>query len=317
MERHVKPAVHRTALIAFLGLVLSGCANHIRLEESDSEIPRNELVKQSFSIDGAGDLIESPQVNLHFSTVAVYNSKIEFVTIRTEEFTPYSGWREFYEVPAGLITAGPAIVFKLLDILTLDFIPNDASNGFANWSFAALNPFLNAQSEKRSTTLVTEEITGETEATVETLREPLANLPVHVRINGTPAEELRTNDEADLSFHLLEILPGRIEKAPRKLIVSGPPGSTAAEMREEIFIGRELGQNLVTASNYLVRYDATRYSLEFLANSIYTLDQLGFKAFSLRLEDQAIAQRGYDEEAIAELKRQLEMLYSGNVPPEE
>ncbi len=317
MERLVKASAKRTALIAFLGLALSGCANQIRLEEADHEIPRNELIKQSFSIDGAGDLIESPQVNLHFSTVAVYNRKIEFVTIRTEEFTPYSGWREFYEVPAGLITAGPAIVFKVLDVLTLDFIPNNASNGFATWSFAALNPFLNAQSEKRSTTLMTEDITGETEVTVETLREPLANLPVHVRINATPAEELKTNDEADLSFHLLDILPGRIEETPRKLIVSGPPGSTAAGMREEIFIGRELGQDLVTASNYLVRYDATRYSLEFLATSIYTLDQLGFKAYSLRLEDRVIAQRGYDEEAIAKLKLQLEMLYAGKVPLEE
>ncbi len=312
----MKPAVIRTALIASLGLALSGCANQIRMEETDSEIPRQELIKQSFSVDRADELIESPQVKLRFSTVAVYNRKIEFVTIRTEEFTPYSGWREFYEVPAGLLTAGPAIVFKILDVLTLDFIPNEASNGFATWSFAALNPFLNAQSSNRSTTLVTEDITGETEVTTETLRVPLPNLPVHVRINGIPAEELRTNDEALLSFHLLDILPGRIEEAPRKLIVSGPPGSAAAEMREEIFIDRNLGQNLVTASNYLVRYDATRYSLEYLANSIYTLDQLGFKAYSIRLEDRIIAQRGYDEEAIAKLKLQLGILYSGEVPPE-
>lgn len=313
----MKSAVDRTALILFLGLALSGCANQMFLEETDKKIPRKELIKQSFSIGGASELIQAPQVNLSFSTVAVYNSKIEFVRIRTEEFTPYSGWREFYEVPAGLITAGPAVLFKLLDLLTLDFIPNEKSNGFANWSFAALNPFINAQSTKRSTTLVTEKITGETEATTETLRVPLPNLPVHVRISGTPAEELKTDDEAHLTFHLLDILPGRIEEAPRKLIVSGPPGSAAAEMREEIFIDRDLGQNLVTASNYLARYDATRYSMEYLSNSIYTLDQLGFKAYSIRLEDRIIAQRGYDEEAIADLKLRLKMLYSGETPPQQ
>jgi len=318
MEIHVKVAVMRSALITSLvGFALSGCANQMFLEESDIEVARKELVKQSFSIDGASELIETPQVNLRFSTVAVYNSKIEFVTVRTEEFTPYSGWREFYEVPAGLVTAAPAIVFKVLDLLTLDFIPNDASNGFANWSFAALNPFINVQSKERATVLVTENITGETEVTTETQRVPLPNLPVHTRVNGTPAEELQTDDEARLSFHLLDILPGRIEEAPRKLIVSGPPGSTADEMREEIFIDRHLAQNLVKASEHLARYDATRYSLEYLANSIYTLDQLGFKAYSIRLEDRVIAQRGYDEEAIAKLKAHLDKLAAGTAPPQE
>lgn len=304
-----------TLFLTLTGIALTGCANQMRLEETDLEVPRRELMKQSFSVDGAGELIESPQLHLTFSTVAVYNSKIEFVTVRTEEFTPYSGWREFYEVPVGLVTAAPAIVFKLLDFLTLDFIPNDKSNGFASWSFASLNPFINAQSKERSTTLVTEDITGETEATVETQRVPLTNLPVHVRVNGTPAEELKTDDEARLSFHLLDILPGRIETPPRKLIVTGPPGSAAAEMREEIFIDRELAQNLVTASYHLVRHDATRYSMEYLANSIYTFDQLGFKAYSIRLEDRVIKQRGYDDEAMAQLKAQLENLNTGKTSP--
>jgi hypothetical protein len=86
-------------------------------------------------------------------------------------------------------------------------------------------------------------------------------------------------------------------------------------MREEIFIDRELAQNLITASDHLVRHDATRYSMEYLANSIYTFDQLGFKAYSIRLEDRVIQQRGYDDEAMAQLKAQLENLNARKASP--
>jgi hypothetical protein len=59
-----------------------------------------------------------------------------------------------------------------------------------------------------------------------------------------------------------------------------------------------------------VRYDANRYSIAYLANAIYSLDQLGFKAYAARLEDRVIAQRSYDGEAIQKLRTKLEMLYT-------
>ncbi len=292
-----------------LSALLSGCANQIASVEEQQEIPSNTLVKQTYAVEGSGAIIANPQVDLTLQSVETYDKSVEYVTIRTEEFTPYAGWRELYEVPVGVVAFPAAIVFKGLDILTFGLIPNEQTNGFLTWSAASVNPFMNTQSPSRSITLVNEEVTGQTEVITKLVRTPIADAPIHVRVNDTPSEELETDTGAKLSFHLLDILPGRLEHTPRKLILTGVPGSEAAELRSEFFLDRALAQQLVEASHHLVRFDATRYSIEYLANAIYALDQLGFKAYSIELEDRVIAQRGYDEEDIDKLRTKLATLY--------
>ncbi len=295
--------------LALLSAALLGCANQMSSVEEQQEIPRHELVKQSYAVEGSAAPISDPQVRIELQSIETYDKSVAYVTLRTEEFTPYAGWRELYEVPVGVVTFPLSLVFKAVDILTFGAIPNDTSNGFLTWSAASLNPFMNTQSPSRVITLVTEEVTRETEVSTELVRTPIANAPLHVRVNGTPSEELMTDEEARLGFHMLDILPGRIEQTPHKLILTGVPGSEAAELRAEILLDRDLARRLEEASNYLVRFDATRYSIEYLANSIYHFDRLGFEAYAIRLEDRVLDQRGYDSEAMDKLRMKLTTLY--------
>lgn len=300
----------RTGICLVLSsLLLAGCANRIASTEFQREIPETKSSKESFSAAGEPDLLTSPQVQLTFLRIETRESRLLYVTTRTEEFTPYSGWRELYEVPSGIICLPFAVAFKVIDFLALGFIPDTQSDGFVSWSFAAMNPFMNVESKRRVVQEEHEEVTRETDLGTDTIKAPLANAPLHVRFNGTPAEELSTDDQGLLSFHLLDILPGRLEEPPRKLILTGAPGSEAADVRVEIFIDRTLAQRVQAASGYLLRFDASRYSVEYLANAIYQLDQLGFKSYSLRLEDRVIAERSYDPDDLQKFKTKLSQLY--------
>jgi len=141
---------HTRILIILLSFLAAGCANQIASTQFQREVPQTKAVKQSFVVHGGQDLLTSPQLHLTLARVETSENEILQITTYSEEFTPYSGWREFYEVPAGIVCLPFAVGYKIIDFVALGFIPDEQSNGFVSWSFAAMNPFMNVESKERA-----------------------------------------------------------------------------------------------------------------------------------------------------------------------
>ena len=137
----------------FLSLVavimLSSCNNFIRYSTlEDARIERSEPEIEYFFETG-NQVATSTRVPIQLEKIETTDvNEFEDLTKR-EEFTPYSGLREFYEVPCGLIMLPIGIITNVLDVALVGMIPNKMSEGSLNVAFTGFNPFLNWESETR------------------------------------------------------------------------------------------------------------------------------------------------------------------------
>ena len=137
----------------FLSLVavimLSSCNNFIRYSTlEDARIERSEPEIEYFFETG-DQVATSTRVPIQLEKIETTDvNEFEDLTKR-EEFTPYSGLREFYEVPCGLIMLPIGIITNVLDVALVGMIPNKMSEGSLNVAFTGFNPFLNWESETR------------------------------------------------------------------------------------------------------------------------------------------------------------------------
>ena len=148
---------------ALIALVLGGCANHVRYVDVLEEETRTDLRSQEHAIEGGGDTLRTSRITLKLVRIETYEDRIERRTVRQQEYTPYAGWRELYEVPGGLVSVPLSLGFNVLGAVLLGFIPDEAVRGYTSWTYAALNPALNVESAERMQRRPVEVLSGDTE----------------------------------------------------------------------------------------------------------------------------------------------------------
>src|SRR5262245_58021880 len=152
----------------------AACANQVRFADTVSDREVRAVLETRYVVEPAQGTVDRTRLRLAFAREETIELRVEKTVTRTEELTPYQGVRELYEVPAGLVSVPLSLALNAADLALLGSLPSGFVYGFTSWSFAALNPFLNAESRGRIESRELSRGPGEIKRSQQTVRSPLA-----------------------------------------------------------------------------------------------------------------------------------------------
>jgi hypothetical protein len=307
-------AVSRIAGMAagLCGAWLAGCANELAQVEVVEEETRSETLSSRVVVEAETPL-RSARTSLELARVEEIEDFTERRVVRQVEVTPYSGWRELYEVPAGAVAVPLSLGFNAANVVLLGYVPDTQVAAFTSWTYAALNPALNVESAGRVERRRGEVLSSELERHTREQRVPLQDAEAGVQLDDGPVTVLRSDARGMLPFHLLELVDPARDLRPRKLVVTLSPAGSY-----ELPVERDLAQRLRQAREALQAIALQRDDVRRLARAVFELDRLGFEDYSLSLEDEIAVELHREPARLAEFSRELDRLYGAplaELPP--
>lgn len=219
-------------LPVLLVAVATGCANSLRTYEVEDALERRDVTTASYQIRGPQGPLRTAQVVLQVEMEEVTVSSTTRTLRQVEEVTPYQPARELYEVPGGVVALPLAFVWNALDVALLGFIPNTVVEPFTHWTFAAMNPFLNAESASR----VEERDRGSrvmpASSETQSARRPATNQWIEVSLDGGPTVRVATDERGTLSLFLDELPWPRNLGIPHRVVARVPTADGEAARAE-------------------------------------------------------------------------------------
>lgn len=289
-----------------------GCANELAQLEVVEEETRSETLSSRLVVEAETPL-RSARTALELARVDEIEDLTERRVVRQVEVTPYSGWRELYEVPAGVVAVPLSLGFNAANVLLLGYVPDAQVAAFTSWTYAALNPALNVESAERVERRRGEVLSSELQRGTREQRVPLRDAEAGMRLDDGPVTLLRSDARGVLPFHLLELVDPGHDLRPRKLVVT-----LEGEVSYELPLERELAQRLRRAREALGAIALQRDDPYRLARAVFELDRLGFEDYSLSLEDEIAVQLHREPDRLEEFSRELDRLYGAplaELPP--
>ncbi len=283
--------------LALVWLPLAGCVNHVRFLDVQREVKASESVSAAYRIEGARPVLREPSLELSVARVETYRDLRTRTTVMFEEYTPYRGVRELYEVPIGLLAISPSVVANLLGL-----------DGHANRAWAAANPFMNVEDRHRLEQRELRIIDSRTDADERRVRTPLVGSSVEVRFDEAQPVAFRADEHGLVRFHLLDLVKPRLSLRPRKLFVTLERDEGEPIIRE-FLLQRDLARSVGKARQHVLALQQGSATVESLADAIYGLDQLGFEAYSLGAEEAITARYSADTLFLVEFEDTLDGLY--------
>jgi len=304
------------ALLSVSFLALAGCANHIRYVDASEEHHDLQVRSTAYMIESPTPVIEHDLVQLRLFKLEVDDDKAKRSTTKFDEFTPYEGVRELYEVPLGIVSIPLAFLLNVGRVLTFGMIPGQSVDNFTSWAFTAANPFMNTADPTRVQTRPVSTVTSDGEVKETRVETPLEQVKVAVNFDDYDGRIMKTDSKGQLGFDLLDVITESLATRPRKLVVSTPdPAGGSEEIRREFFIERELAARVYEARNHVLAYKNGPRDAVTLGNAVATLDRLQFKDYSLALEDKIVNEFGGDQAFMVGFRQTLDHYYATSQPP--
>ncbi len=303
------------ARLALLALCVSGCANHVRYVESSNDRRFSEVVEQQYAVRGPAAVVAEPALRLELEKRETLAWRIERTRTRTEEYTPYQGARELYEVPGGLISLPLSFVWNVTDVLLFGHVRDELVHAYTFRTFAALNPALNAENalrvEKAEVASETEQIEGEKQVRTT----PLRRFAVAVSLDAGEPQTLVTDADGRLNLDLLDLLPRALGWPPRRVSLEGlDPKSGQSVIAQSYFLDRQLSERLLRAAPLLAMHGAPDAGVADLARAVYGLDQLGFRKEAAQMQDAIYARWQASPELLTAFRSTLDRHYARGLP---
>ena len=303
-----------TAILAATGL---SCANHIRYVEFEAKKLDAEVIEVRYHVDNPPKLLSSHTLRLSYEREERIETRTTLTLTKVEEFTPYSAPRELYEVPLGVASIPLALVVNVLGVVLPGVVSSTVVTRYTSWTFAAANPMLNVESKVRAERREISVETQTADARETVVRKALSDWPIAIRYDDRTRVELRTDPGGKLEFHVLEIPTASLEAPPRKLQASVLPGGEPGEPLDiMLYVDRSLGQRVMRAGPLLDVVNSQTVSSSRLSSAVYRLDQLGFKEYSLRLEDEIYRRFAANGAFLQRFRGALAKLYKGEIEPD-
>lgn len=288
-------------------VLFSGCANAIREDKSTktviSRTPRHAICFIHYADYGHDQSIINIAVSKELN-VKVVHAEDE---IYNELETPYSGWRELYEVPAGIGVFPAALVVNILDFASLGFIPNWMTDDMLDYSFAAMNPCLNVESDSR---IVKHELRHENKIVdqyVDSRKVVAAAAEVKVMAGGKELQRLQTDQHGEVKLRLFTpIYLDQIESLAELNIIVKVDALGQPDVIN-IVIPRRLRYRLVKAREAIKSY-RQQPTPEALAQTVMLLEDLQFPRQSLFFERTALAAKSGDKNFLPAFKQVIKQL---------
>lgn len=287
------------AVFGILPLVLAGCANHLRDTESVSQEDDKKTLSVKYDLKLTPETIRDASYHVEIEKQeSVEVKKFQVNTVKSI-VTPYQGWREFYEVPAGIGLLPVSIGSHLLFICTFGILPYDVPKNITNLSFTGMNPALNWENEDRSEeNLVSAERKMLSDVT-ENIRTPLAQQDISVR--SEKDNRKFTTDEFggfDLNFLALNEKDTFYPNARKITFVLE---SSPEKELKHVILTRDFLSRLSKAKDRINAYRANPSGKDLFDTVIY-LEQNGFEQLGYSLEESELARTANDSRFQEEFK---------------
>ena len=287
--------------IAVLMPVVSGCANFIRNYEATEDRVTRTLVGSK------NDVVFKPStpVDSEFTAVAVTVNKEKVkkiqVFIRGEVETPYSWWREFYEVPCGLVLVPVSLCSHILSVFTFGVYPFSFSNQITDLAYSGLNPALNWESESRSVKKVTEAKEKMFDEQEEDKVIPIANAVIILQ-TGNLKRSLQSDKFGEAKVVLVGLnKEDSVFIGDREFIFSIEGKKKMAP--RQLLINRTFANKLLRARAAIQRYRFGRPTGKKLVQTVKTLEEMKFNRLAFQLEKQELTKHKNNRAFMAEFNK--------------
>jgi len=294
-----------------LGLLASGCANHVRFVETERDRESVTPLESRHAIRAPEDLVSAPDVRIQLVRAQTLEIRRERSFTRSEERTPYRGARELWEVPSGLVSVPLSLLFNVTDVLLLGSVPNERVYGSTHWAFAALNPALNVEDAARIERRELQVRRQTLDSRREVKDTPLIDAALHVALDEGAVRVLRSDAEGAVSLHLIELIDAELPWPPRRVRLELRSDDGVNELAASgFFLERELAQRLASAAPLLAVRNLVDPSAEQWSAAVYGLDRLGFRTLSAELHDLAFQRWASAPERIERFRQRLDALHA-------
>ena len=274
-----------------LALLVGGCSNHLlELDNMSQEDDKKVLsVKYDFKLTPETIRETSYHVEIH-KLESVEVKKFQVRTVKSI-VTPYQGWRELYEVPAGICLLPVSIGAHLLFICSFGILPYDIPKSVTNLAFAGMNPALNWEDEDRSEENLVSLDRKMLSDVTENIRTPLGQQEIVVR-SGPQSRKFVTDDFGGFDFNFLSLNSAdSFFPAARK--ISFLTGSSPEKELKYIILTRDFLARLHWARAKINAYRMNPSGRELFATVIY-LEKNGFEQLAYSLEESELARMAGD-----------------------
>ena len=274
-----------TALVLFCVLLLAGCANTIRTYDDTEDRIERATIGTKYAVLLNPEMPDSFEFTATAATVHKQTVKKYQTFTHGEVVTPYQGWREFYEVPCGLVLVPVSLCSHLISVFTFGVYPFSFSNDITCVAYSGLNPCLNWESESRTEK---RPLTSENKLIDETEEDKVTPIPEAVLKVATSdiTREFKTDEFGTVKLTLVGLDRGEsIFRGDREFhfTVSGDTDTT-----HRLLISREFANKLLRARAAIMRYEAAPTGRK-LAETVKTLEELKFTGLAFQLEKRELA----------------------------
>ena len=270
------------AALLCLPLLGGGCANHLRDLDTMSQEDDKRVLNVKYELKLSPETIR--ETSYHVEIQKLESVDIKKFQVRTVKsvVTPYQGWRELYEVPAGIGLLPVAIGSHFLFICSFGILPYDIPKSLTASSFTGMNPALNWESEERSEENLVLLDRKMLSHTTENIRTPLAQQEISVRA-GKQSRKFRTDDFGGFDLHFLALNPADAFFPTARKISFVAETAPGRELRH-IILTRDFLARLLWARAKIDAYRINASGKELFDTVIY-LEKNGFEQLAYALEE--------------------------------
>lgn len=271
--------------------LLCSCANHIKNTETFSQ----ETERKSLGL--RYHMTVFPE-KLNDTSCQFLLEKQERAEVKTYEHhivrnvvTPYSGWRELYEVPSGLFLLPVSLGAHLLFVVTIGVFPYDIPQAVNDLAFTGMNPCLNWESDTRREMVLAVADKKMLSETLVNERVPLSQQTVNIKA-GDLSRNIKTDIFGYFTLHFLNIdKKNTFFPQARKITFTLP--SDPVKSRNDIILSRDFYYRLVRARARIDAYFASP-SGRSLSETVLTLEKMNFDRLAYELEERELNKRKTD-----------------------
>ena len=287
------------AVLGIMSLVLVGCANHLRDTESVSQEDNKTVLNERYDLKLTPETIRDSSYHVEIEKLESVEVKKYQVSTVKSIVTPYQGWREVYEIPAGIGLLPVSICSHLLFICTFGILPYDIPRNITNLSFTGMNPALNWENEERSEeNLVSLERKMLSDIT-ENVKTPLAHQDIAVR-SEKQSRKYTTDDFGSFDLNFLAVNSADTFFPEGRKVSFVVEGSPEKELKY-IILTRDFLARLVRARSKIESYRANPSGKELFDTVIY-LEKNGFEQLAYSLEERELARTANDSKFQSDFK---------------
>ena len=294
-------------LLAFVAsaALLPACANHVRYSKDSFETSTREVVHAETVVQPSAPVLSAPDIELELLADETAVLRKLRTRVRSDEHTPYSSGYELWEVPVGSVCLPVLLVLRVVDLVGFGFLPDASLDEFAGWTFAALNPLLNVESESRLRRSELSRATEELDREVRRELRPLAGAKILLSLDAHAPQSVSSDARGRVRVELLALAPDGLPGRPRGLRVSVEAEDKRERLVVELPLSHALSARLVQALDARRRARSLGASPEAIGRSLAELDALGFASGALALEAELRAREGANPAWLARLDSAL------------